>query len=75
MECTDFDNSIKMERFKSTISLSENAYYALRKKLVDNAVIAEKDKEWYINPIIMMKSDKVLTDVWLLFKDKSKKIY
>jgi hypothetical protein len=41
-----------MARFRNTIEISDPAYSKLKTKLIEFGIIAEHNKEFYLNPII-----------------------
>lgn len=74
-DCTWYDNTINLTRFRKVIDISDPAYSRLKKKLIDFWMIAEKEKEYYLNPIIWVRKQEIDLDIWDLFKTKNKELY
>lgn len=70
-----FDNEINMIRFREKINISNQAFYALKKRLIEKWVIKEIGKEYYLNPLIWVKSETISYDLSQEFREINARLY
>lgn len=70
-----YDNEINIIRFREKINISNQAFYALKKRLIEKWVIKEIWKEYYLNPLIWVKSETISYDLSQEFKEVNSKLY
>lgn len=67
-----YDNSFSEPKFRKNIEVVDRVYYKVKRRLIDKWVIKKADDgDWYINPIIAGRSDKMKTDLVELFKEEN----
>lgn len=74
LQCTDFDNSINMDKFHSMNEWTPSSKSRRKKRLEDKWIIA-KNWSYYLNPAIAIKSEKITNDLWKLFEGKNRELY
>lgn len=74
-DCMWYDNELNIQKFKSIIWITESNFSKLKKRLYDNWVIAEINKQYFMNPIIAIKSDTIQSELWNLFEEKNHILY
>lgn len=70
-----FDNAINITRFREKISISNQAFYALKKRLIEKWVIKQIWKEFFLNPFIWVKAETISYDLSQEFKEINSKLY
>lgn len=70
-----YDNEINMIRFREKIGISNQAFYALKKRLIEKWVIKEIWKEFFLNPFIWVKSETISYNLSQEFKEINVKLY
>lgn len=70
-----FENEINMIRFREKIALSNQAFYALKKRLIEKWVIKQIWKEFYLNPFIWVKSETISYNLSQEFKEINHNLY
>lgn len=70
-----FDNAINIIRFREKIDISNQAFYALKKRLIEKWVMKQIWKEFFLNPFIWVKAETISYDLSKEFKDINSKLY
>lgn len=70
-----FDNAINIIRFREKINISNQAFYALKKRLIEKWVIKQIWKEFFLNPFIWVKAETISYDLSQEFKKINSKLY
>ncbi len=70
-----FDNVINITRFRDKIAISNQAFYALKKRLIDKWVIKQIWKEFYLNPFIWVKAETISYNLSQEFKEINATLY
>ena len=70
-----YENEINITRFRDRIDISNQAFYALKKRLIDKGVIKQIWKEFYLNPFIWVKSETISYNLSQEFKEINNKVY
>lgn len=70
-----FDNVINITRFREKIAISNQAFYALKKRLIDKWVIKQIWKEFYLNPFIWVKAETISYNLSQEFKEINANLY
>jgi len=70
-----YDNEINIIRFRDKIWISNQAFYALKKRLIEKWVIKEIWKEFFLNPFIWVKSETISYNLSQEFKEINAKLY
>lgn len=70
-----YENEINITRFRDRIDISNQAFYALKKRLIDKWVIKQIWKEFYLNPFIWVKSETISYNLSQEFKEINNKVY
>ncbi len=70
-----FDNAINIIRFREKINISNQAFYALKKRLIEKWVMKQIWKEFFLNPFIWVKAETISYDLSKEFKDINSKLY
>lgn len=70
-----FDNVINITRFRDKIAISNQAFYALKKRLIDKWVIKQIWKEFFLNPFIWVKAETISYNLSQEFKEINAKFY
>lgn len=70
-----FDNVINITRFRDKIAISNQAFYALKKRLIDKWVIKQIWKEFFLNPFIWVKAETISYNLSQEFKEINATLY
>lgn len=70
-----FDNAINITRFRAKIAISNQAFYALKKRLVEKWVMKQIWKEYFLNPFIWVKSETISYELSQEFKEINANLY
>jgi hypothetical protein len=70
-----FDNAINITRFREKIAISNQAFYALKKRLIEKWVMKQIWKEFFLNPFIWVKAETISYDLSQEFKEINSKLY
>lgn len=75
LDCTWYDNVINMAKFRKTINITDPAFSKLKFKLKELNIFKEIEWEFFLNPIIWIKSEKISKELWDLFKKSNKELF
>lgn len=70
-----FDNSFHLQKFQKACWINPSNFSRLKKRLVDNWIIAENNWIFYLNPAIAIRSDIISFELMELFKEKNAQVY
>lgn len=70
-----YENEINIIRFREKIWISNQAFYSLKKRLIEKWVIKQIWKEFFLNPFIWVKAETISYNLSQEFKEVNKKLY
>lgn len=70
-----FDNAINIVRFREKIAISNQAFYSLKKRLIEKWVMKQIWKEFYLNPFIWVKAETIAYNLSQEFKEINSSLY
>lgn len=73
--CMGYDNEINLKKLQKEIWISPANFSRLKKRLIKTWVIEKDDIQYYLNPAIAIKSEKISNKLWDLFAKKNKELY
>jgi hypothetical protein len=74
-DCMGYDNEINFKKFKQEIWMSSASFSRLRKRMIEKWIIATDWVQFYLNPIIAIKSEAIPVSLVDLFAMKNHTLY
>jgi hypothetical protein len=68
-------NRINFKDFREDLPINMNSFCSMKKRMSEYWIINKYKWQWYLNPIIAVKSENIKTELWIMFKDKNEKFY